>query len=71
MLHAKETAISSSLLGLWLVCASTLPFLSHHQIVEKENLLFKLSYLNSNFAVTQGYLNLALNNPSLLSQMVL
>ena len=36
------------------------------QIVGKENLtelLFKLSYLSSNFALTQGYLNPALNNP--------
>ena len=29
----------------------------------KLNLLFKLSYLNSNFALTPGYLNPALNNP--------
>ena len=26
MLHAKETGIGSDLLGLWLVCAFTLPF---------------------------------------------
>ena len=31
----------------------------------KLNLLFKLSNLNSNFALTPGYLNLALNNPAL------
>ena len=31
------------------------------------NLLFKLSYLNSNFVLTLGYLNLALNNPALVS----
>ena len=31
----------------------------------KLNLLFKLSYLTSNFAVTLGYLNPALNNPAL------
>ena len=30
----------------------------------KLNLLFKLSYLNSNFALTLGYLNPALNNPA-------
>ena len=30
------------------------------------NLLFKLSYLNLNFALTLGYLNLALNNPALV-----
>ena len=28
----------------------------------KLNLLFKFSYLNSNFALTLGYLNPALNN---------
>ena len=28
----------------------------------KLNLLFKLSYLNSNFELTLGYLNPALNN---------
>ena len=27
-------------------------------------MLFKLSYLNSNFALTLGYLNPALNNPT-------
>ena len=32
----------------------------------KLNFLFKLSYLNSNFALTLGYLNPALNNPALL-----
>ena len=31
----------------------------------KLNLLYKLSYLNSNFALTLGYLNPALNNPAL------
>ena len=31
----------------------------------KLNLLFKLSYLNSYFALTLGYLNPALNNPAL------
>ena len=39
---------------------------SNHQIVGKEiklNLLFKLSYLNSNLALTLGYLNPASNNP--------
>ena len=30
----------------------------------KLNLLYKLSYLNSNFALTLGYLNLASNNPA-------
>ena len=30
----------------------------------KLNLLYKLSYLNSNFALTLGYLNPALNNPA-------
>ena len=29
------------------------------------NLLFKLSYLNSNFALTLGYFNPALNIPAL------
>ena len=29
----------------------------------KLNLLFKLSFLNFNFALTLGYLNPALNNP--------
>ena len=32
----------------------------------KLNLLFKLSNLNSNFALTLGYLNPALNNPALV-----
>ena len=32
----------------------------------KLNLLYKLSYLNSNFALTLGYLNPALNNPALV-----
>ena len=31
----------------------------------KLNLHFKLSYLNANFALTLGYLNPALNNPTL------
>ena len=30
-------------------------------------LLYKLSYLNSNFALTLGYLNPALNNPAQIS----
>ena len=42
---------------------------ANRQIVEwtrriKLNLLFKLSLLNSNFALTLGYLNPALNNPA-------
>ena len=40
---------------------------SNHQFVGKKNktdFLFKLSYLNSNFALTLGYLNPALNNPA-------
>ena len=32
----------------------------------KLNLLYKLSYLNSNFALTLGYLNPALNNPAVV-----
>ena len=45
---------------------------SSHQIVGKKNnfklnLLFKLSYMNSNFALTLGYLNPALNNPALIA----
>ena len=39
----------------------------NHQIVDKRislNLLFKLSYLNSNYAQTLGYLNQASNNPT-------
>ena len=38
---------------------------SSYQIIDKRiklNLLFKLSYLISNFALTLGYLNPALNN---------
>ena len=31
----------------------------------KLNLLFKVSNLNSNFALTLGYLNRVLNNPAL------
>ena len=41
---------------------------ANHQIAEKAgikpNLLFKLSYVNSNFELTLGYLNPALNNPA-------
>ena len=40
---------------------------SNHQTVDKRislNLLFKLSYLNSNHAQTLGYLNPAWNNPT-------
>ena len=45
---------------------------SNHQIVGKKNnfklnLLFKLSYLNSNFPLTPSYLNPALNNPALIA----
>ena len=39
----------------------------NHQIVDKRislNLLFKLSYLNSNYTRTLGYLNQASNNPT-------
>ena len=39
-----------------------------HQVVDKKtklNFPFKLSNLNLNFALTQGYLNPALNNPTL------
>ena len=42
---------------------------SNHQFVDKKNykteVLFKLSNLNSNLALTLGYLNLALNNSAL------
>ena len=41
---------------------------SNHQIVGKNNkteFAFKFSYLNSNFTLTLGYLNPALNNPAL------
>ena len=40
---------------------------SNHQIVGKRiklHLLFKLSYLSSNFALTLGYINPASNNPA-------
>ena len=40
---------------------------SNHQIVGKRiklHLLFKFSYLSSNFALTLGYLNPASNNPA-------
>ena len=40
---------------------------SNHQLVDKRiklKLFFKLSNLNSNFALTLGYLNPALNNPA-------
>ena len=45
---------------------------ANHQIVDKKNycklnLLFKLSYLNSNFKLTLGYLNPALNNSAQMS----
>ena len=36
----------------------------------KLNLLFKLSNLNSNFALTLGYLNPALNNPAQVVERV-
>ena len=45
--------------------------LFNHKIVDKKNqlnLLFKLSYLNSNFVPTLGYVNqAALNNPALVA----
>ena len=34
------------------------------------NLLFKLSHLNSNFVLTLGYLNPALNNPVLMDSIL-
>ena len=34
-------------------------------------MLFKLSYLNSNLALTLGYLNPALNNPNLVFNIAL
>ena len=37
----------------------------------KLNLLFKFSYLSSNFALTLCYLNPALNNPALTTRMTL
>ena len=42
---------------------------SNHQIVFKENLPFKLSYLSSNFALTLGYLNPASNNFALAASI--
>ena len=45
---------------------STIFRATNYQNVEKKiklNLLFKVSYLNSNFPPTLGYLNPALNNP--------
>ena len=36
---------------------------SNQQLVDKKNVLFKLSYLNSNFALTLGCLGPNLNNP--------
>ena len=45
---------------------------SNYQIVDKRiklNLLFKLSYLISNFALTLGYVNPALNNTRSLSNV--
>ena len=41
--------------------------MANHQSVDKKikpSLLFKLSYLNSNFELTLGYLNPSLNNPA-------
>ena len=41
---------------------------SNHQLVDKKTkteMSFKLSYLNSNLALTLGYLNPALNNSAL------
>ena len=50
----------------------SLIFIEHRIInlltkIIKLNLLFKLSYLNSSFALTPGYLNPALNNPALVN----
>ena len=48
-----------------------LPYFEEHPTINlmteiiKLNLLFKLSNLNSNFALTLGYLDPALNNPAL------
>ena len=44
----------------------------NYQVVDKRiklNLLFKLSYLISNFSLTLSYLNPALNNPAKLSNL--
>ena len=66
-------------LGFFLFCSKTFSQIifsilfraSNHQIVGKKNkteFAFKLSYLNSNFALTLGYLNHALNNPALICE---
>ena len=45
--------------------------LPSHTLGVKLDLLFKLSYLNSNFALALGYLNTALNNPAQLCICIL
>ena len=46
---------------------------SNYQIIDKRiklNLLLKLSYLNSNFVLTLGYLNPPLNNLALMDSVL-
>ena len=60
-------------LGFFFMCSTAFSLIffcaifraSNHQLVDKKNkteMLFKLSNLNSNHALTLGYLNPALNN---------
>ena len=44
-------------------------FLSVTSVVTLKSFVFKLLYLNSNFALTLVYLNPALNNPALVCKI--
>ena len=63
-------ALNPGFFFLWSTAFSLIIFCaifraSNHQLVDKKNkteMLFKLSNLNSNHALTMGYLNPALNN---------
>ena len=65
------TQVSFSFVQKHFLGQFSLIFIEHRIIIlltkrTKLNLLYKLSYLNSNFALTLGYLNPALNNPALV-----
>ena len=63
------TLVSFSFVQKHFLGQFSLIFIEHQIInlltkITKLNLVYKLSYLNSNFALTLGYLNPALNNPA-------
>jgi len=49
MLHAKKTTISSSRLGLWLVCALTLPFTVNVIEVLSSFICTNITHYNTSF----------------------